>query len=273
MSAGALSTPKLLQLSGVGPADHLRSVGITPIVDSPRVGWGLTDHPHAWATWSLAPGFVGLSDMTNPKWLLQWVIRRGGKLANSGVEAVAHIRSTADLPACDFQLMIVPADALADPKSRQAQARVVGWAFILDAQESGKRHDSLIGSGDAAGHPVEPAHRARGRRRLDPGGRTHARDHRDRPARIRRRARTPSRPWGGRRGVHQGHRDHDVSLVLQCRNGRATPTAHSTRSFACAVSRTCASPTRPRCLVSPRANTNAPSIMIGERCADFLLGR
>src|SRR4029453_12025908 len=68
VSAGALGTPKLLQLSGVGPADHLRSVGVTALVDSPRIGLGLTDHPHAWATWALAPGFVGLSDMANPKW-------------------------------------------------------------------------------------------------------------------------------------------------------------------------------------------------------------
>ena len=50
VSAGALGTPKLLQLSGIGPADHLRSVGIAALVDSPRVGRGLTDHPHAWTT-------------------------------------------------------------------------------------------------------------------------------------------------------------------------------------------------------------------------------
>ena len=146
VSAGALSTPKLLQLSGVGPADHLRSVGITPIVDSPRVGLGLTDHPHAWATWSLAPGFVGLSDMTNPKWLLQWVIRRGGKLANSGVEAVAHIRSAPDLPACDFQLMIVPADATGRSQESKIQARRCRLAIHTGLPES--RGSVMIRSSD-----------------------------------------------------------------------------------------------------------------------------
>ena len=55
LSAGAFGTPQLLQLSGVGPADHLRSVGITALVDSPRVGDGLTDHPSTFATWALAP--------------------------------------------------------------------------------------------------------------------------------------------------------------------------------------------------------------------------
>jgi choline dehydrogenase len=38
LGAGAFDTPQLLQLSGVGPAVHLRSVGIDPLVDSPQVG-------------------------------------------------------------------------------------------------------------------------------------------------------------------------------------------------------------------------------------------
>jgi 4-pyridoxate dehydrogenase len=45
LSAGAFSTPQLLQLSGIGPADHLRSVDIDTIVDLPGVGSNLQDHP------------------------------------------------------------------------------------------------------------------------------------------------------------------------------------------------------------------------------------
>jgi choline dehydrogenase-like flavoprotein len=44
LSAGAIGSPKLLMLSGVGPADHLKSVGITPLVDHPGVGANLQDH-------------------------------------------------------------------------------------------------------------------------------------------------------------------------------------------------------------------------------------
>ena len=84
LSAGAFGTPQMLQVSGVGPADHLRRVGVAPLVDSPRVGHGLTDHPMTWAVWSLAPGYVGLSDAAKPKWLLQWLLRRTGKLASNG---------------------------------------------------------------------------------------------------------------------------------------------------------------------------------------------
>ena len=45
LTAGALVTPKLLMLSGLGPADHLRQHGIEPLADLPGVGQNLIDHP------------------------------------------------------------------------------------------------------------------------------------------------------------------------------------------------------------------------------------
>jgi choline dehydrogenase len=44
LSSGAIGSPKLLQLSGIGPADHLKSVGITPVFDHAGVGSNLQDH-------------------------------------------------------------------------------------------------------------------------------------------------------------------------------------------------------------------------------------
>jgi len=44
LSSGAIKTPQLLMLSGVGPADHLRSMNINPIIDLPGVGQNLQDH-------------------------------------------------------------------------------------------------------------------------------------------------------------------------------------------------------------------------------------
>lgn len=44
LSGGVFNTPQLLMLSGIGPADHLKSVGIAPVIDSPYVGKNLQDH-------------------------------------------------------------------------------------------------------------------------------------------------------------------------------------------------------------------------------------
>jgi choline oxidase len=51
LCAGAFETPKLLMLSGVGPAQELRAHGITPLVDLPAVGEHLIDHPQTLVTW------------------------------------------------------------------------------------------------------------------------------------------------------------------------------------------------------------------------------
>ncbi|RUV71267.1 MAG: alanine-phosphoribitol ligase [Mesorhizobium sp.] len=44
VSSGAIGSPKLLMQSGIGPADHLKSVGVTPVHDLPGVGSNLQDH-------------------------------------------------------------------------------------------------------------------------------------------------------------------------------------------------------------------------------------
>lgn len=51
LSAGAIGSPHLLLLSGVGPARHLRRMGITPIGDLPGVGSNLRDHPQVHLNW------------------------------------------------------------------------------------------------------------------------------------------------------------------------------------------------------------------------------
>ena len=55
LSAGAIASPQILMLSGVGPAAHLRDVGVPVVHDLPGVGQNLRDHPVVWATWRTKP--------------------------------------------------------------------------------------------------------------------------------------------------------------------------------------------------------------------------
>ena len=57
LSGGAIASPQLLMLSGVGPADHLRSHGIPVVNNLPGVGQNLRDHPIVPVTWRTKPGF------------------------------------------------------------------------------------------------------------------------------------------------------------------------------------------------------------------------
>lgn len=61
VSCGGLRTPQILMLSGLGPASHLQSHGITPILDLPDVGSNLHDHCSAMLFWKLKHPEKGLS--------------------------------------------------------------------------------------------------------------------------------------------------------------------------------------------------------------------
>ncbi|HYF24269.1 MAG TPA: GMC family oxidoreductase N-terminal domain-containing protein [Baekduia sp.] len=108
VSAGAFNTPHLLQLSGIGPADLLRDLGIDVVADSPAVGAHLREHPMTFCNFELREGWLGLSDATHPKHLVNWLLRGRGKLASNVAEAVAHIRTRPDAPAPDMQLVHAP---------------------------------------------------------------------------------------------------------------------------------------------------------------------
>ena len=65
LSAGAVGSPQLLMLSGVGPADHLTSLGIPVVLDVPGVGQNLRDHPKLYVTWRVKEG-CPVEEVSNP---------------------------------------------------------------------------------------------------------------------------------------------------------------------------------------------------------------
>ena len=57
LSAGAIGSPQLLMLSGIGPAAHLASLAIPVVLDLPGVGQNLRDHPKLYVTWRIKAGY------------------------------------------------------------------------------------------------------------------------------------------------------------------------------------------------------------------------
>ena len=112
LSAGAVGSPQLLMLSGVGPASHLKEIGIPVITDMPGVGQNLNDHPDFVLKFrclepvSIWPQtrFIGRT-MAGIRWLL----RRDGICASNQFETVACVRSAAGVEYPDIQLTVSPA--------------------------------------------------------------------------------------------------------------------------------------------------------------------
>lgn len=62
LSTGAVGSPHLLLLSGIGPAEQLEKLAITVIQDTPGVGQNLKDHPKVYVTWEVGDGLVAPSN-------------------------------------------------------------------------------------------------------------------------------------------------------------------------------------------------------------------
>jgi choline dehydrogenase len=77
LTAGALRTPHLLMLSGIGPRDQLGRHGIELLVDSAEVGSGLQDHPMVVAVWSVISGRTLLDAGDEPSTRAYRLLRRG----------------------------------------------------------------------------------------------------------------------------------------------------------------------------------------------------
>jgi choline dehydrogenase len=107
LAAGAFGSPQLLMISGVGPAGHLRELGIGVAMDAPEVGEHLQDHPYQGCVWEVTEG--SLVDAEHPRHLAEWLLRRSGPLTSSVAEAFAFVRSRPGLPAADLQFHFAPA--------------------------------------------------------------------------------------------------------------------------------------------------------------------
>jgi choline dehydrogenase-like flavoprotein len=140
VSAGAFNSPQILMLSGIGPADHLRSVGIDPLVDSPHVGEHLQDHPLATVTYEINEPST-LFDATHPKYLLEYLVGQGrGKLSSNVAEAGAFFRTREGLDAPDMEFLMGAAYYFDNGfRTYPGHAFTIGPSFIRPVSEGSVR--------------------------------------------------------------------------------------------------------------------------------------
>jgi choline dehydrogenase len=102
LSAGAIGSPQLLLLSGIGPAEELRGAGVEVRHDLPGVGRNLQDHPFVTLIWEVSDQQT-LYGADKPKPLAEWLLRRSGPLSSTVAEVLAFTRTRGGLPAADIQ--------------------------------------------------------------------------------------------------------------------------------------------------------------------------
>jgi choline dehydrogenase len=278
VAAGAINSPKLLMLSGIGPADELRALGLRVEADLPGVGRNLQDHLDINIIARIRPPISynnkdrGVSAAMSG---LRWLLRRDGPATSNVAEGGGFTRSDARVVAPDIQFHFLPAMVI-----EHGHVRAEGHGFTLHTNcLRPESHGTVrLRSADPSEKPmVDPNYLSsdadlrvlltalkRGREivnapalrgilesELFPG--PEARTDADLIAFIRKAAETDYHPVGAcRMGVDD---DAVVDPQLRVRGVEKL--------------RVCDSSIMPT-LVS--GNTNAPSIMIGEKGADLVAG-
>ncbi len=275
LSGGAVNSPQLLMLSGVGPGAHLREVGVDVVVDLPGVGENLHDHPAAPVVLRTrdTTDLAELSTLAN---LLRARATGTGPLVSNIGEGGGFWRSRDGLDAPDLQAHVAPS-GFWDNGLHEPRVRSVTLAPTLVSVAS--RGRLRLRSVDPRWHPeIDPAYyddqtdldaMTSGVRRLLEVART-----------------GPLGRYVDRPGLPEQGDPTDAEIVEHLR--RYTQTLYHPVG-------TCAMGTGEHAVVDPelrvrgvdglrvvdasvmpvvtRGNTNAPTIMIGERAADLIRGR
>jgi choline dehydrogenase len=137
LSGGAVNSPQLLMLSGIGPAGHLRDMGIAVRVDLPGVGQNLQDHLLSGASYACRRR--GTLDNAGTMLDLIWYLLFGrGRLTSNVGEAGAFVRSDPAAPLPDLQLYFAPVYYVAHGFDRPPGAGFSIGACVLRPRSRGE---------------------------------------------------------------------------------------------------------------------------------------
>jgi len=159
LCGGTVNSPQLLMLSGIGPADHLSSLGIPVALDAPEVGRNLQNHP------SYALRYACSQPVTAYKYLnpraaigigLRYALTGGGSLGESYVATGGYMRSDPALAVSDTIVVMIPALVtrsgvgfrLADLFPERH-----GFTVMVGSGRPLSRGHILLHSADPAAHP------------------------------------------------------------------------------------------------------------------------
>jgi choline dehydrogenase len=279
LSGGAINSPQLLMLSGIGPGAHLREVGVDVLVDLPGVGQNLHDHPAA----PLVFRTRDISDLADHNNLLQFARAKAtgtGPLVSNIGEGGGFWRTRDDLVAPDLQVHVAPS-GFYDNGLHEATSRNVTVAPTLVHVQS--RGTLRLRSTDPRWHPD-----------IDPGYYDDPVDLDAMIAGVRRLLETvatgplAAHVAGPGLPTMRGWGDDPTDAQIETHLRALTQTLYHPVG-------TCAMGGDERAVVDPqlrvrgveglrvadasvmpvvpRGNTNAPSIMVGERAADLLRGK
>jgi choline dehydrogenase len=136
LCGGAVNSPQLLMLSGLGPADHLRSLGIDVVADLPSVGTGLQDHPIVPVMWH-TPKTQALWEGVNLRNFLLWQSLGRGPYASNVAEAGGFVRTSPGLPAPDLQYHILPTPYVRQGLTEAAERMISVFATTVAVESRG----------------------------------------------------------------------------------------------------------------------------------------
>ncbi|MGZ4450772.1 MAG: GMC family oxidoreductase [Nocardioides sp.] len=150
LAGGAINSPQLLMLSGIGPGNHLAEVGVTTKVDLSGVGANLQDHPVVPLLW-YTRGITDLAQLNNVRNFVRWKARGTGPLASNVGEAGAFFASREGLAAPDIQIHAAPS-GFYDNGFHEPTSRMFTAAPTLVSVAS--RGSIRLRSADPAWHPA-----------------------------------------------------------------------------------------------------------------------
>jgi choline dehydrogenase-like flavoprotein len=167
LSAGAINSPRILLLSGIGPADELRDVGVDPVHDLPGVGKNLHDQLEVFVTVATREPVSYTGEDRALRMLkhgIQYTLFRTGPATATVTEAGAFLRTDPSLDRPDLQLHFLPVVVQWKDGERTAEkVKGHGFTVLANVARPKSRGEIRLNSADPDENPTRTTGASRSR--------------------------------------------------------------------------------------------------------------